>query len=112
VNNYSTARALSNGLLGHHWLNKRKALCGPLFHRSKRLTFATMPDDPAHILNRLECQADFTDEITVKTIKIRDTGTGTKAVADDLEAVLRKIEGWRFYRRLPHQLQGQGRALA
>jgi len=39
-------------------------------------------------------QADFTDEITVKTIKIRDTGKGTKAIADDLEAVLRKIEGW------------------
>jgi hypothetical protein len=53
-----------------------------------------MPDDPAHILNRLECQADFTYEITVKTIKIRDTGKGTKAVADDLEAILRKIEGW------------------
>jgi hypothetical protein len=58
------------------------------------LGFATMPDDPAHILNRLECQADFSYEITPKTIKIRDTGKGTKAVADDLEAVLRKIEGW------------------
>ena len=34
-------------------------------------------------------QADFTDEITVKTIKIRDTGKGKKAVADDLAAVLR-----------------------
>ena len=53
-----------------------------------------MPDDPAHILNRLECQADFTYEITVKTIKIHDTGEGKKSVADDLEAVLRKIEGW------------------
>jgi hypothetical protein len=30
----------------------------------------------------------------VETIKIRDAGKGTKAVADDLEAVLRKIEGW------------------
>jgi hypothetical protein len=51
-----------------------------------------MSDDSA--LNRSECQADFTYEITVETIKIRDTGKGTKAVADDLEAVLRKIEGW------------------
>jgi len=33
-------------------------------------------------------------EITVKTIKIRDTSKGAKAVADGLEAVLRKIEGW------------------
>jgi hypothetical protein len=30
----------------------------------------------------------------VKTIKIQDTGKGTKSLADDLEAVLRKIEGW------------------
>ena len=30
----------------------------------------------------------------VKTIKIEDTGKGTKSVADDLEAVLRKIEEW------------------
>jgi hypothetical protein len=58
------------------------------------LGFASMPHDPAHILNRLECQADFSYEITVKTIEIRDTGRGTEAVADDLEAVLRKIEGW------------------
>jgi hypothetical protein len=53
-----------------------------------------MPDDPAHQLNRLECQADFTYEITVKTITIQDTGKGKKSVADDLEAVLRKIEVW------------------
>jgi hypothetical protein len=53
-----------------------------------------MPLDPAHHLNRLECQADFTYTITVKTIKIQDTGKGLKSVADDLQAVLRKIEGW------------------
>jgi len=32
--------------------------------------------------------------MTVKAIKIRDTGKGVKSVGDDLEAVLRKIEGW------------------
>ena len=30
----------------------------------------------------------------MKAVKIQDTGKGTKSVADDLEAVLRKIEGW------------------
>jgi hypothetical protein len=53
-----------------------------------------MPHDPAHQLNRSECQADFTYTITVKTIKIQDTGKGLKSVADDLQAVLRKIEEW------------------
>jgi hypothetical protein len=47
-----------------------------------------------HQLNLSGCQADFTYEITVKTIKIQDTGKGAKSVAEDLEAVLRKIEGW------------------
>jgi len=32
--------------------------------------------------------------MTVKTMKIHDTGKGLKSVKDDLEAVLRKIEGW------------------
>jgi hypothetical protein len=32
--------------------------------------------------------------MTVKAIKIEDTGKGVKAVADDLEAVLKKVEGW------------------
>ena len=54
----------------------------------------TMPHDPAHHLNRSECQADFTYTITVKTIKIQDTGKDRKSVADDLQAVLRKIEEW------------------
>jgi hypothetical protein len=39
-------------------------------------------------------QADFTYTMTIKTIKIQDTGKGVKSVAEDLEAVLRKIEGW------------------
>lgn len=53
-----------------------------------------MPLDPASQLNRTECQVDFTYTMTVNTIKIKDTGKGAKSVADDLEAVLRKIEGW------------------
>lgn len=32
--------------------------------------------------------------MTVNTIKIQDTGKGAKSAADDLEAVLRKIESW------------------
>jgi hypothetical protein len=46
------------------------------------------------IPRRLKCQADFTYTMTVKTIKIHDTGKGLKSVKDDLEAVLKKIEGW------------------
>lgn len=53
-----------------------------------------MADDTAHILNRLECRSGFTYRMGPKTIKIEDTGKGTKPVADDLEAVLRKIEAW------------------
>ena len=54
----------------------------------------TLPRDPAHRLNPLECQADFTYTITLGTIKIHDTGKGRKSVGDDLQAVLRKIERW------------------
>jgi hypothetical protein len=32
--------------------------------------------------------------MTPRTVTIQDTGKGKKAVADDLEAVLRKIEYW------------------
>jgi len=32
--------------------------------------------------------------MTPKAVKIQDTGKGKKSVADDLEAVLRKIEYW------------------
>jgi hypothetical protein len=32
--------------------------------------------------------------MTPATVKIQDTGKGKKSVADDLEAVLRKIEYW------------------
>jgi hypothetical protein len=53
-----------------------------------------MPQDPAHYPNPSESQADFTYTITVKEIKIEDTGKGKKSVADYLEAALRKIEGW------------------
>jgi hypothetical protein len=44
--------------------------------------------------NRLPCQADFTYTISLNVIKIKDTRKRAKSVADDLEAVLRKIEHW------------------
>ena len=53
-----------------------------------------MPPDPAHYLNPLESQADFIYTMTVKEIKIQDTGKGRKSVRNDLEAVLKKIEDW------------------
>jgi len=53
-----------------------------------------MPADPAHQLNRSESQVDFTYTMNLNVVKIIDTGKGTKSVADDLEAVLRKIEDW------------------
>jgi hypothetical protein len=53
-----------------------------------------MPPDLANQFNPLACQADFTYWITPKTLEIQDTGKGKKSVADDLEAVLRKIEYW------------------
>ena len=39
-------------------------------------------------------QADFTYSITPSTISITDTGRGARAVTNDIEAVLRKIEYW------------------
>jgi len=36
----------------------------------------------------------FTYSITPRTLVIKDTGRGTKSVAEDLEAVLRRIEHW------------------
>jgi hypothetical protein len=39
-------------------------------------------------------QADFTYSITPDTISITDTGKGRVSVANDIEAVLRKIEYW------------------
>ena len=53
-----------------------------------------MPPDLAHQFNPSPCQADFTYTIMPGVVKIQDTGKGKKAVADDLEAVLRKIEYW------------------
>jgi hypothetical protein len=60
-----------------------------------------MPDDPAHHPNRSMCQADFTYSMTVKDFKIEDTGKGVKSVAEDLEAVLQKIEDGTTKARLP-----------
>jgi hypothetical protein len=53
-----------------------------------------MPPDRAHQFSSSACQADFTCALTPRTITIQDTGKGKKSVADDLEAVLRKIEYW------------------
>ena len=39
-------------------------------------------------------QADFTYKITPNMISITDTALGKRAVANDIEAVLRKIEYW------------------
>jgi hypothetical protein len=50
------------------------------------------PPDLANQCNPSACQADFSYSITPKTIEIQDTGKGDKSVADDLEAVLHKIE--------------------
>jgi len=55
-----------------------------------------MPPDLANQFNPLACQADFTYAMTPKTVKIQDAGKGKKSVADDLEAVLLKIEYWRL----------------
>jgi hypothetical protein len=53
-----------------------------------------MPPDPVHQFNPAACQADFTYTMTPDAVKIQDSGKGKKSVADDLEAVLRKIEHW------------------
>ena len=50
--------------------------------------------DPASFANPVATQADFTCSMTLNVIKIQDTGKGAKSVAEDLEAVLRKIEYW------------------
>jgi hypothetical protein len=39
-------------------------------------------------------RADFTYSITPTTLIVTDTGRGTKSVAEDMEAVLRRIEHW------------------
>ena len=38
--------------------------------------------------------ADFTYKITPNVISITDTGSGSRSVSQDIEAVLRKIEHW------------------
>ena len=53
-----------------------------------------MPIDPVSQLNLSKYQADFTYPMDVKAIKIQDTGKGAKSMAEDLQAVLREIEGW------------------
>jgi hypothetical protein len=72
-----------------------------------------MPPDLANQFNPLACKADFTYSMTAVTVKIQDSGKGKKSVADDLEAVLRRVLAPGSDRLLPHQLPGhpRGRAL-
>ena len=42
--------------------------------------------------------------MTPRTVKIQDTGKGKKSVADDLEAVLRKIEYWHQGSLAPYRI--------
>jgi hypothetical protein len=53
-----------------------------------------MPSDSVHQFNPSACQAGFTYTMTPDAVEIQDTGKGKKSAADDLEAVLRKIEHW------------------
>ncbi|MGA8659297.1 MAG: hypothetical protein WB586_24485 [Chthoniobacterales bacterium] len=49
-----------------------------------------MPPDAPSQRNRSECQAEFTYAISLKEIKIQDTGRWEKSVADDLGSCLAK----------------------
>jgi hypothetical protein len=53
-----------------------------------------MSSDPVSTTNPAASRADFTYAITPTTLVITDTGRGTKSVAEDLQAVLRRIEHW------------------
>ena len=53
-----------------------------------------MPPGPMHQSNPSACQAHFTYTLTPAAIEILDIGKGKKSVAEDLEAVLLKIEYW------------------
>ena len=52
------------------------------------ITFNTNLSEP------IRTQADFTYKITPTVISIVDAGSGKCSVAEDIEAVLRKIEYW------------------
>jgi YD repeat-containing protein len=45
-------------------------------------------------VDRPRTKADFTYQISPATIEIVDTGRGKLSVADDLDAVMRRIEYW------------------
>jgi len=49
--------------------------------------------DP-NLSDAIRTRADFTYKIAPTVISITDTGLGTRAVTEDIEAVLRKIEYW------------------
>jgi len=48
----------------------------------------------ANFAQTIRMRADFIYKITPTLISITDTGLGQRSVADDIEAVLRKIEHW------------------
>jgi len=67
-----------------------------------------MPPDLANQFNPLTCQADFTYSMTPRALEIRDTGRSKKSVADDLEAVLCKIEYWHQGSIVRYRISYQG----
>ena len=55
---------------------------------SREISFNTNLSEPPRT------RADFIYKITPTVISINDTGLGSRSVAEDIEAVLRKIENW------------------
>jgi hypothetical protein len=55
---------------------------------SREISFNTNLSEPPRT------RADFIYKITPTVISINDTGLGSRSVAEDIEAVLRKIEYW------------------
>jgi hypothetical protein len=53
-----------------------------------------MPADQPHQVNRVQTAADLTYTMNLNVVKIQGTGKRGKTVADDLAAVLKKIENW------------------
>jgi hypothetical protein len=55
---------------------------------SREISFNTNLSEPPRT------RADFIYKITPTVISINDTGLGSRSVAEDIEAALRKIEYW------------------
>ena len=52
------------------------------------------PSDQANYRNSLQTFADFAYAMNLNAVKIQANGKGLKSVAEDLAAVLQKIENW------------------